>query len=96
MTISVTSSPNGAGVASTLWVSANRVDRHLLGTPYALDAHELAQYSTNVLQSSRASGQHVVTLPPAVGGGKTWYLQGATKSGGALTAMSHGLEIYVQ
>ncbi len=95
VTFTVSNSPGGSGVSSMLWISPDRVDRHLLGTPYALDAHELAKYSTNVVSVNSATGAHTLTLPAIAGGGKTWYVQGATKSGGTLTAMSHGLEIYV-
>jgi hypothetical protein len=81
------------GAATHFWTSPNVVCNDL-NAFLGIDAHEVAQYSTRVMQND-SFGIHSFTIPTAAGGGLTWYTQAATGSTGLPTAMSNGLKHYV-
>jgi hypothetical protein len=90
-TVTLTVSSGGVPTASTWWAGANRVDNYIP----TIDAHELAHYATRSTDNTSATGAHTLTVPPAAGGGMTWYSQAAWIRGGGPGLMSNGLAHYI-
>jgi hypothetical protein len=91
--VSWTVTGQSVGATTHLWASPDVVCNDL-NTAFGIDAHEVARYSSRVLQND-ALGSHTFTIPPTAGSGLTWYTQAATGSAGRPTAMSNGLKHYV-
>jgi hypothetical protein len=91
--VSWTVTGQNSGAATHFWASPNVVCNDL-NAFLGIDAHEVAQYSTRVMQND-SFGIHSFTIPTAAGGGLTWYTQAATGSAGLPMAMSNGLKHYV-